>query len=281
LLVGASCEAVSTAEEEPEVLVEELGLSHLGCLVLEGDSLYYTALETTPGLVKLPLTGGQPHVLASDVGDACFVLHQDTFYLAAPGDPVDDGPDSRILSVPLVGGAPTVLAEGVDADKLAVQGSRIFMLGLGDAGITWIPIAGGTPVQLLDDPDPYIKDFVVDHENVYYAAGDEWNRATEVKRIPLGGGEPVIMADCGNHDRIHALGQDDVSIYVSFGTRTEEDEHHVLDRIPKDGGEATHVGTWMGGRPHMIHVTETHVYVSEDWVGRGSTPLGNSAATAA
>jgi hypothetical protein len=86
-----------------------------GAVAQDATSVYWSELDQ---LLKMPLAGGIPQVLAS-VGPASG--------LAVDASGIYAACSSRILRVPLEGGAPVVLAQGLfNARRVAVDATRIY-----------------------------------------------------------------------------------------------------------------------------------------------------------
>jgi hypothetical protein len=86
-----------------------------GAVALDATNVYWSELDE---LLKMPLAGGPPQLLAS-VGPASGLAVDATGVYAACS--------SRIVRVPLEGGAPVVLAQGLfNARRLAVDATRIY-----------------------------------------------------------------------------------------------------------------------------------------------------------
>jgi hypothetical protein len=112
----------------------------------DGANVYWTVEASGAVLMKVPIGGGAPQVLAtSDAAAFGLVLDATYAYVTQPAA-------GRVLRVPLAGGASVTLASGVDAPKhLATDGAYLYWTGGKTQGsITRLALVdGATPTTLV------------------------------------------------------------------------------------------------------------------------------------
>ncbi len=121
--------------------------------------------DTNPGVYWEALSGGaaetkwaaqDPRGIAHDANNLYWVEYS----------------TGAIVSVPLNGGSPTAIVQGVDAGTigalaLAVDGTNVYWVSEGDGTVNQVPLTGGTPVVLASG-QVHPKAIAVDGTNVYW-----------------------------------------------------------------------------------------------------------------
>jgi uncharacterized repeat protein (TIGR03803 family) len=243
----------------------------VGGLVLSGNTLYGTTYEggaNGPGEVfSLPVSGGTPTVLTSFSGgddgaypESPLILSGNTLY----GTTYSGGPyaDGNVFSVPITGGAPTILASfnGTNGEH---PYSRLLLVGSTLYGTTYaggahsvgevfsVPVTGGTPTVLAsfdgsNGAYPYAG--LIQSGNTLFgttSAGGAYDHG-EVYSIPLTGGTPTVLASFYATDGVDN-GEDIVGGLVLSGS--------TLYGTAYLGGEATDPGTDGDGAVFSVPIT--------------------------
>ena len=160
----------------------------------------------SPGAVmKMPIAGGNPTTLASNVSPFEIAVDAVSVYWAENDSPGRRLPSSaQVMKVPIAGGAPTTLASGQDAPQdLVVDGSYVYWTNipgpclagscgssLPDTGtVMRVPVGGGTPSTIASQ-QPGPSGIAVDATSVYWTN----NPGGTVVAAPLGGGASSTLA---------------------------------------------------------------------------------------
>jgi len=173
-------------------------------------------------LMSIPVDGGTPTRLISELSsDASahgvaidnaniywsYVELPAGIYHLSRTEPMLGG---KILKLPLGGGTPTVLASGFSQPlSVVVDGTNVYFTDNIGYTVMSVPIAGGLPTTLAkstDGNEPFV--IAVDANHVYWTHGGQ---GAEIRRVPLGGGTPTIVASGLNYP--NALVIDTTSIY--------------------------------------------------------------------
>jgi hypothetical protein len=156
-----------------------------GSVAVDATDAYWWANQY--GLRKVPLAGGDVTTLVPDtvpIGDFWhFVLSGENLYFGA-----DLGPYA-LLTVPVTGGAPTVLASGPDVvGSLAVDGTSAYWLsssacmpGSCTGLVMKVPLGGGTPVPIASGwpvSTDGLGGITVDATSVYWTTGNTVMKVT-------------------------------------------------------------------------------------------------------
>ena len=171
-----------------------------------------------PGRVPETLVTDQfgSFALAVDFGGVYFMSH--------PGMADADG---SVRSIPLAGGQPTILADGLQGGPIELNPTNAyFRSGFGDLATVE---RSGAAVQTLSYGTAG-NALAVDGANVYSVTASGVDGSGAVWKTPLGGGEAVMLA--GGLDVLLDIALDEANVYALgyFGT---------LTRIPKAGGSVT------------------------------------------
>jgi hypothetical protein len=233
-------------------------------LTLDAANLYWTVFGSTTGQVlKMPITGGTPVVLANNVAgpraiafDAVYV-----YWSATSGNSIWRGP----INSPLMGVA---VATGYNAPQgLFVNGSYLYWLDSGDGKAWRSTPSGATPTQLASGVGRHIA---VDASYVY--TGDPGNTQSLVQRFPLAGGAATTL--CTAPQGLDGMAIDGTSVYFSIGQVPGQ-----VMKVPLAGGAAQTVVSGQSA-PGSLAVDGTSVY----WTNGGDSsvnkaPIGGGTAT--
>jgi hypothetical protein len=157
-----------------------------------------TAAGTTGGGTPCPLLAGAILSQPGSVLPALMTMHGNRVYYST---------GTEIMSVPVAGGLPSVLASAQkNAVALAVDDTGIFWVNAGspsylalppNGSVVSLPLAGGAPTVLADNlgfpagspGSPFVPaGIAIDDQSVY------WTTATQVLAVPKMGGTPVPLA---------------------------------------------------------------------------------------
>jgi hypothetical protein len=134
----------------------------LAGIALDGTSVYWTDQSGGGRVMKVPLTGGEPTVLARG--------GQPTFIAVSGTNVVWTDLYSVLLTVPISGGAKRTLVSDLgDCESIAVDDTSVYWTA--DGAVMKVPIAGGSPTTLVSGATP--AGIAVDGTSVYYLDYDE------------------------------------------------------------------------------------------------------------
>jgi hypothetical protein len=143
---------------------------------------------TDTGVFKVPAAGGQPVQLASGAANDIVVSGGRVFYTGVGSGDGSEG----LLSVPVHGGAPTVLVPpdpNYSVETLTVDCVNVYY-STTNGMVAQIPIGGGTPTILAKDAQQAMQ-IAVDAERVYFMSG------TGIASVPIGGGAETLITSSG------------------------------------------------------------------------------------
>jgi hypothetical protein len=198
-------------------------------LAADGLATYWRSCAPDGGCAIASLAEGAaaPTQLLARPGLRAFAVDGDDLFVVA---------DAQLLRLPSVGGAPTVLADGLPGFAVAVDGGDVFvtvgdtrrMDGGGGAGVhpgrlVRVPRAGGAAVTLVE-LEAALPHLAVDGRRVYIA--DDHG----VAAVPRDGGALTRLATDPAHGAA-ALAVDDDALYFAAGGEVR--------RVGKDGGLVT------------------------------------------
>jgi hypothetical protein len=174
------------------------GLNQPGPLALSGDYLYFAnndplgAGPDSADIVRIPLGGGSPMVLASGQGQVWAVAADaNNVYWTSDG--------GTVQKLAIAGGAPIALASGIDhPGGLAVDATTVYFGSLYNGDVMKVPIAGGAPTTLFSGSGanvPSALGLAVDSTHLYwYANASSQLDAGLILSVPIGGGPPTTIA---------------------------------------------------------------------------------------
>jgi hypothetical protein len=176
-----------------------------------------------------------------------------------------------VQRVPKCGGAPTVLASGLDEPfRIAVGTDAAYVSSPG--GLFEVPLAGGAPSMIAPLAN-YIPstDLALDTAYLYWIDWDpQAGSAFQILRRALGGGAIMMVAAVqvgAGAAPGSAIAVDDAYVYVGAGSWTES----AVLRAPKNGGAATLVAL-ANHVPTGIAVDGTRIYWSDyEYTGEVTT----------
>jgi hypothetical protein len=229
-------------------------------LVVDDTYVYY-AQVSSGRVMRLPLTGGAPTILAKNVGEPLFLASDGASLYWTDGEV-----DGKVVKLDLAAGAqPVVLIDGQSGPRaLAVR----------DGFVYWTDVADGTLLRTLDHltgpPDAAVRtasrlasglkrptDLLLLGGFAYVPDENGF-----VQRVPLDGGDPQAVAKVDGLP--YAVATDGASIYWStLGIPGG------IFSAPLDASSAA--GTlFVGGQvdPHFLAVTADNVY----WTTWGPRP---------
>lgn len=161
--------------------------------------VYFTARGTQDvrngTVVRVPLAGGAPEVVAGGIGSPMQLALDDTYlYVSQLGDRHTGYPDSALLRIPKSGGGPAVVlaADRGPVSGVAADGASVFWattgLRRGEGGVYRIDRGGGS-IQVLADHQKGPNGLAIDETNVYWTTGDG-----SVRQIAKTGGAVATLA---------------------------------------------------------------------------------------
>jgi hypothetical protein len=154
-------------------------------IAVDGANVYWTNLTGNPAVMKVPVAGGKPTVLANATVP---------FAIAVNGSRVYWTDGDNILSAPSSGGSATTLASGQPFPAyLAVDATNVYWTtGRGAGALLKMPKAGGTPITLVAETG--MARLAVDATNVYFTTPGSTSNGGAVVSVPLGGGKTTTLA---------------------------------------------------------------------------------------
>jgi hypothetical protein len=223
------------------------------CLAVDKDNAYYTNFYG--GVVKVPLSGGTPTLLAPTGNQPytrSIAIDATNAYWAVqiPG---------AIYSVPIAGGATTTLASGLNSpDGIAVGGGYVYYTErqYGPEAVTphtlkRVPTSGGTITQVSSLTN-IGECLALDANNVYATTYELPSALVGIVQIPLGGGAPVTLVT-GLPAPVNRLAVTSTELYWTDGGG------NFVGKVPLVGGPAAFVASGQID-PESIAVDSTNVY---------------------
>jgi hypothetical protein len=178
----------------------------LGQIAVDAVSLYAVGWPTPvqSGVWKVPVTGGSPVGIGPDQLFTSIAVDARQIYLAQA---VTDLSMSRIVSMPLSGGDPTVLVpSGVGFAPLVIDDTSIYYV-TAPSTLMRLAKSGGTATAL---GSVQLKAMAVDETYVYWLEGDATTDVPNaIKRMPKGGGATTTLST----SYATAIAVDDAYIY--------------------------------------------------------------------
>jgi len=157
--------------------------------------------------------------------------------------------EGEVVRVPLAGGIPQTVQQGLHQQGLALDASDLFVVSGG--GLLKVARGGGA-VTTLYNGDPF--DVAVHDERVYWTEGGEYGKENKgIFSMPKAGGEATMLAASLDADQ---LAVDATHVYWS------DDHGDRIRRVPIAGGTTEDVATEVG--PRAIAMDDRFVYWSGD-----------------
>jgi hypothetical protein len=231
-------------------LVLASGLTYPVSVAVDATSVYWIDFG---GLHKEPSGGGAPVLLSSTGGEALLIRGGSAYWTT--GD--------TIQTVPVTGGATTMLVSGIAPLARAIAADAMFVYWASAAGIVRMPLAGG-PTTTLATNQQNVTAIAVDSTNVYWAT--VFSASATVMKAPLTGGSPVMLAPAINS--VAALAVDSSFVYWA--------DLDGINAVPLAGGSPTTLaGTTSGTSPLGLTIDPSNAYWTSDFSDLVvKTPLG-------
>jgi hypothetical protein len=188
------------------------GINARSAVLADSTSVYWVD-QFDSAVLKVPLKGGTPVTIASAAalsdaglemgygadGVGWFALDATNVYWTSPAF-------GLVLSVPLGGGAFTVLASGQNQPAvLAMDATHLYWSNYGSGEIMKLALGGGAPTAIVSGQSSpaYVA---VDSTSVYWTNG-----FTDILKAPLGGGAVTVLAS--QQSTIGSIAVDATSVY--------------------------------------------------------------------
>jgi hypothetical protein len=226
-------------------------------LAIDGDSVYWANNGAQNAgdvsIAKVPLAGGAVTALVSGVkaADGIAVDRSRVYFCGL-------GPDAvELMSVPLGGGQPSVVATGFTNDPIALGPRGVY--GSGAGRILAAPLAGGAaspvvPDGTLDPSSFETYGIAVDDQSVYWTM---FMDPTSVMKAPIGGGAATTLASTAGAG--FGLAVDADSIYFATG--------QGVMKVPLAGGTTTMLSSSPAAG---IAIDDAYVYFTNFNTGPGA-----------
>jgi hypothetical protein len=253
----------STTKDPPMTDVRAVAIAAVGSVGNEAiavDSHHVYCADAVAGLVRVPVSGGTPVVLSSNVGAvgsvAALAVDSTNVYWSANG-----GNETVLLSQPLAGGANNTLSDsGQNVLAVAADGQNVYWLeehplaGQANADGTWpgavmrgLPSGIGGPVMVAPARFPSYgggASIAVDSNVVYWTDACPANASVddcggELMKVPAAGGTPVRLATwSGNSYSQIKVGPDGVYWGVLYTQSTMQPPPPTgILKVPLAGGD--------------------------------------------
>lgn len=238
----------------PEVVTSSTSGS-MASIAVDASHVYFA----DGGIARVPLAGGTPEVLASDLSALMVVVDDTHVYFSSHS--------ARIVGrVPKAGGTTELLASNTSAVQVGIDDAHVYWVDQGAEPYTLLraPKGGGEPEILAADVPNRPERVVVLDDGIYLpidrpagstAAGEARGR---VLRYPKAGGVAVELTS--HAEPFGSLAVDEGFVYVATCPGVEGEA--VLLRIPRAGGAAVPIAS--GGLCYVgVTVDATHAYFGE------------------
>jgi hypothetical protein len=203
LVVGCSSEHATTLAQGP----------FPWGIAVDASYVYWVNAEGADGgsVVRVAKGGGAAQTLASaQVNPVSIAIDANRVYWTtagtsscAPDGACTSNADGAVLSAPLAGGTPTVVAGGqrapvslaVDASNVYFvdEGSAVFESTIADGTVVQVPVGGGAPTTLAGGLF-YPGALAVDGASVYWTIPGAQGVSGSVLKVPIGGGAVTTLA---------------------------------------------------------------------------------------
>jgi len=249
-LEGASVTTAAACNTGPGVTAVVTDGQYAYSIAVDDGQIYF---GSTNGVWRVASTGGTPSILSgSSEVDAIAIDTANVYWIG-----------SSLMSAPLGGGDPTIVATGVSANELLADGLNVYGV---DGGALWaVSVSGGAQRSLIDGPSSGVEAIAVLGDSVYVAsfsgiaAGTSVVYQGSILRVPkAGGAAPVVLVS--NQPHPYAIAVDSTGVYwanagylgVAGGLM-----HSALD-----GGNAAALPS--SANVGSVVLDETNVYWTED-----------------
>ncbi len=226
---------------------------------------------------RVPVTGGSPVELASGIPAVVSLAVNAT-------DVFIGDIDGAVWSMPVSGGSPNLVFHGVVTNpqlsawvSLAINSTDL-VIGNGDGSLRHAPISGGSALDLYPiTPGEAVIQVQVDATNVYWVAEVGNFGPAYVRKVPLAGGTPTVLATLDPRGSI-ALDGDYLYAAASGWMSTGEGPSAVgggtILRMRTDQSEPTTTIASNQPSPGLIAADATGAYWGTVW---GLPPLSHVA----
>jgi hypothetical protein len=247
-------------------------------IAVAAGNIYLTEYADEDGavtdVVRVPLAGGEPVVLASRQRKArSLVAIEESLFWIVAGDPARRGPH-EVVELPLAGGKPKHVGRASPSTGLAVGGTSLFFAdGQREARIARRSLGGGALEPVAEHGEEGIEAVAVDSARVFWVAPGRVDTGSIVA-APIGGGAVTELAHSVGFQTIAGIASDGAHLYFCDGGNAAANRRAAVRRVPVGGGTAETIATGFprDGRPWRPAVDATHVY----WLVTGTPPNGHA-----
>jgi hypothetical protein len=237
-------------------------------IALGGSSVYWTISNSTGGAVMIQPQGGGPPLRLALQG-----LGQNPHSIAVDATSIyTTNGGSRVMKMPLGGGASTMLAASQQPTAIAVDATNVYWTEAGSpsgglGNVMKLPLGGGTPTALATGQDSPGA-IAIDATSVYWT--NRVNGTGRVMKVSIDGGAPTTLA--GGLSLPSAIAVDATSVYWTTAGGT-----FGVMKVPLAGGTPTMLAIGQA-YPNAIVVDATYVYWTNGSVVM-RVPLGGGTPT--
>lgn len=235
-------------------------------IAVDSASVYWTTVFGTRSIMKVPLSGGAPTVIATGENPYGLAVTTDTIYWSDFGS--DAGSvDGAIMKAPLSGGSATTLASGERGPLgIAVDATNVYWARNDiSSQIMKVAIGGGNVAPVTAGQD-HPAGVAVFESNVFWTnySNPPYNTEGKVMKASLVDGTPIELAT----DQLGPLNIVTDGSYVYWTNQGDKDMEASPSRIPNTGSvmraaaDGSSLSTIADGQngPHSIAIDATHVY---------------------
>lgn len=229
---------------------DNVSVNRDSAIAIHGGHVYWTS-TVDANLRSIPSSGGDPVVLASKQWGQWTVAanHTGVYWGCAKSDP-------RIQRLPPGAASPTLVVKTDEPGKIAVDATHVYYGN--DTGaqetssLVKVPIGGGAPIELAKKVA--VRRVIVDSTFAYWVdRGISNGEAGRVRRVPLGGGDVLVLTD--EPVLPAGLATDGAHLYIADA---DTNNGRVL-RVPIAGGEVVVLAENQNG-PWSVAVDGEAVY---------------------